>query len=313
MAMNDGHILEQFLEMMMVERGVAAYTIDAYRKDLSDYQQFLHEQESNVTDVDERLLMLWHADAKMRGHQPSSIARKFSAIRQLHKFMLIEQWRDDNPTKLLKMPKLGKKLPKIVSDDEMQNLFDVLEDMQTKQPHDAIRLTCLLEILYGSGLRVSELVSLPLSAILSDAKLLRVMGKGGKERMVPLSDLALEALQAWLSIRHFYVPKNKFNEQDDKSFLFPSKSKQGHLTRQRFGQMLKELAVLANIPPAKISPHVVRHAFASHLLNNGAGLLSVQKMLGHADITTTQIYTHILSDELKKFVLQNHPLNNMKT
>ncbi|MCH9853243.1 MAG: site-specific tyrosine recombinase XerD [Alphaproteobacteria bacterium] len=306
--MNDGHILEQFLEMMMVERGVAAYTIDAYRKDLSDYQQFLHEQESNVTDVDARLLMLWHADAKMRGHQASSIARKFSAIRQLHKFMLIEQWRDDNPTKLLKMPKLGRKLPKIISDEEMQNLFDVLEDMQKSQPHDAIRLTCLLEILYGSGLRVSELVSLPLSAILSDAKLLRVMGKGGKERIVPLSDLALEALTAWISIRHLYVPKNK---EEDKGFIFPSKSKQGHLTRQRFGQMLKELAVLANIPPEKISPHVVRHAFASHLLNNGAGLLSVQKMLGHADITTTQIYTHILSDELKKFVLQNHPLNGM--
>ena len=311
--MNDGHILEQFLEMMMVERGVATYTIEAYRKDLSDYQQFLHEQESNVTDVDARLLMLWHDDAKIRGHQDSSIARKFSAIRQLHKFMLIEQWRDDNPTKLLKMPKLGRKLPKIISDSDMQNLFDVLEQMQNNQPHDAIRLTCLLEILYGSGLRVSELVSLPLSAILSDAKLLRVMGKGGKERIVPLSDLALEALQAWISIRHHYLPKNKFNEQDDKGFIFPSKSKQGHLTRQRFGQMLKELAVLAKIPPEKISPHVVRHAFASHLLNNGAGLLSVQKMLGHADITTTQIYTHILSDELKKFVLQNHPLNKMKT
>ncbi|MCH9852303.1 MAG: site-specific tyrosine recombinase XerD [Alphaproteobacteria bacterium] len=307
--MNDGHILEQFLEMMMVERGVAAYTIDAYRKDLSDYQQFLHEQGSNVTDVDARLLMLWHEDAKLRGHQSSSIARKFSAIRQLHKFMLIEQWRDDNPTKLLKMPKLGRKLPKTISDKEMQNLFDVLDNMQKHQPHDAIRLTCLLEILYGSGLRVSELVSLPLSAILSDAKLLRVMGKGNKERIVPLSDLALQALQAWLSIRGHYLPKN--NDQEDKGFLFPSKSKQGHLTRQRFGQMLKELAVLANIPPTKISPHVVRHAFASHLLNNGAGLLSVQKMLGHADITTTQIYTHILSDELKKFVLQNHPLNKM--
>ncbi len=309
----DSNLLEQFLEMMMVERGAATHTIQAYTKDLQNYQQFLQENKSSFMHVDKSLLMHWHSDLKMRGHKDSSIARKYSAVRQLHKFMLAEQWRDDNPTKLLKMPKIGRTLPKILSKEEIERLFEALNGMKQENSHEATRFICLLEILYGSGLRVSELVSLPLSAILFDLKLLRIIGKGNKERVVPLSGMALAALQTWLSIREKYLPKHAHDEDAlvDAGYLFPSNSKEGHLTRQRFGQMLKELAVKANIPKEKISPHVLRHAFASHLLNNGAGLLTVQKMLGHADITTTQIYTHILDDELKNFVLEQHPLNQM--
>ena len=305
------NILEQFLEMLLVERGCANQTLQAYQRDLQDYHLFLHSQQTDFMRVTYEILLEFDRDLRMRGVQSATIARKYSAIRQLHKFMVSEEWRADNPTKLLHMPKKTRRLPKTLSESQMQKLFDAIDRFKQQNPAEATRLSCLLEILYGSGLRVSELVSLPISAILTDVKLIRLTGKGGKDRVVPLSNTSMQALQQWYAIRAQFLPKNKLSMMHDKGYLFPSNSKAGHMTRQRFGQILKELAMLADIPVTSISPHVIRHAFASHLLNNGARLLTVQKMLGHADITTTQIYTHILDDELKDFVFEQHPVQQM--
>ena len=232
------------------------------------------------------------------------MSRRLSALRQFVRFLVSEARRADDPTATIDSPKQGRVLPKVLSEDEVGRL---IETAQRRGGPDGIRLVALLEILYATGLRVSELVGLPLTAFSRDGRYLVVMGKGGKERIVPLSDPARKAMEAYLPVRAAFLVKGREARQRD--FLFPSRiSEEGHLTRQRFAQLLKELAIHARIDPAKVSPHVLRHAFATHLLDHGADLRAVQKMLGHADIATTQIYTHVVSDRLRRIVTEHHPL-----
>jgi integrase/recombinase XerD len=208
--------------------------------------------------------------------------------------------RADDPTGALDSPRQGRPLPKILSEAEVDALLDAARD---RDGAEGVRLTCMLELLYATGLRVSELVGLPLAAVARDPRVILVRGKGGKERMVPLTEAAIEAVEAWRAVRGAYVPTGQ-----DSRYLFPSRSEEGHLTCRRLGQLLKELAIDSGIDPAKVSPHVMRHAFATHLLHHGADLRSLQQMLGHADISTTQIYTHVLGERLKTLVATHHPL-----
>jgi integrase/recombinase XerD len=228
------------------------------------------------------------------------VARRLSVIRQFFRFLLAERLREDDPASTLDSPRLGRSLPKVLSREEVDRLIEATRD---KDDSDGGRMATLLEILYATGLRVSELVTLPLAAVERDPTVLVVRGKGDKERLVPLSDPARVAIVSWLHVRAAILP------EDEKSrFLFPSRGRTGHLTRQRFAQLLKEAALAADIDPARVSPHVLRHAFASHLLAGGADLRSVQLMLGHADIATTQIYTHVLDEKLRALVQDKHPL-----
>ena len=308
MGQTDQNILEQFLEMMLFERQSSKLTVEAYNHDLQTHISYLQQIGKNLQTATYQDLLGWNQDLSLRGVGDSTIARKNSVLKQIYKFMLLEELRADNPSKLLAVGKIKKTLPKILTQDEVTRLFDAIALF--KNHNERVRLMCLLEILYGCGLRVSELVSLPTSAIIINSGVVRVSGKGNKERVIPLSKMALQALQEYFKVRNYFAQKT-LQSQKDKNYLFPSKGSQGHLTRQAFGQILKQLALYANIAPEKISPHSLRHAFASHMLSNGAGLLNVQKMLGHADIATTQIYTHILDDKVKKFVLEQHPLNEL--
>jgi integrase/recombinase XerD len=235
---------------------------------------------------------------------PRTVARRLSVMRQFFRFLLAERLRDDDPATTLDSPRLGRPLPKVLSREEVDRLIEVA---RAKDAVDGGRMATLLEILYAAGLRVSELVSLPLSAVERDPSMLLVRGKGDKERLVPLSDPARTAIVAWLHMR-----SSQLAEGETSRFLFPSRGRTGHLTRQRFAQLLKEAAMGAGIDPARVSPHVLRHAFASHLLAGGADLRSVQLMLGHADIATTQIYTHVLDEKLRSLVQDHHPLARRK-
>jgi integrase/recombinase XerD len=230
----------------------------------------------------------------------TTVARRLSVIRQFFRFLLAERLRADDPSSTLDSPRLGRPLPKVLSRVEVDRL---IETAKARDGTDGGRLETLLEILYATGLRVSELVTLPLAAVERDPAALVVRGKGGKERMVPLSDPARAAIAAWRRVRD-----GSLDEGETSRFLFPSRGRTGHLTRQRFAQLLKEAALAAGLDPARVSPHVLRHAFASHLLEGGADLRSVQLMLGHADIATTQIYTHVLDEKLRALVQEKHPL-----
>jgi len=235
------------------------------------------------------------------GMAPTTSARRLSCLRQFHKFLVAERVRNDDPTNTIDGPRRGRPLPKLLSEGDVDRL---LVAAQKREGPDGLRLVALLEVLYATGLRVSELVGLPLNAIRPRERVVLVRGKGGRERMVPLGDAALRALDAYLAVR-----KVHFLAKDEESrWLFPSRSADGRLTRQRFGQLLKELAMEAGLPLRKVSPHVLRHAFATHLLAHGADLRAVQQMLGHADISTTQIYTHVLEERLRQLVETHHPL-----
>lgn len=295
--------LESFLEMLVAEKNASLATIDAYRRDLQDLQEHLARQKILLKDADgaalSSLLKKYHG----AGMNPRSVARKLSAWRQFYRFLLIENRRKDNPTANLETPKSGRSLPKILSHDDVQQLLEAckaLEDAEGK------RLRAMVELLYASGLRVSELVALPLAAVIREQPFLMIRGKGNKDRLVPLHETAQHCLKDYLEIRAFFLK----NPKEISPFLFPSRAKDGHLTRQRFGQILKELAISARLDPRQISPHVLRHCFASHLLQGGADLRSLQKMLGHADIATTQIYTHLASDQLYRAVKEFHPLSD---
>jgi len=240
-----------------------------------------------------------------RGMMARSAARRLSALRQFFKFLVAEQIRGDDPSAAIDGPKIGRPLPKLLDEDEMTRLIEVCAALDG--PSGA-RLKALVELSYASGLRVSELVGMPLAAVLREQPVLIVRGKGSKERMVPLNAPARAALNAYLEHRTSFLPKGAKGRPEASPHLFPSRGKEGHLTRQRFGQMLKNLALKANIDPARISPHVLRHAFATHLLDHGADLRSLQKMLGHADIATTQIYTHVAGRRLQQLVEAHHPL-----
>jgi integrase/recombinase XerD len=293
--MTDRHI-ETFLEMMAAERGAAALTLDAYRRDLEDFSAFLAGHGRAPHQADVPLLRDHLAVLRQRGLAARSAARHLSTLRQFHRFLFAEGVRADDPTLTLDTPRLGRPLPKYLSEDEAERLIAAAG---RRRGVAGVRATALVELLYAAGLRVSELVALPASALARDRPMLIVRGKGAKERMVPLGEPARQAAAAWLAVRQ---PKAS-------RWLFPGNGGGGHLTRTGFARLLTQLAVSAGIPPSRVSPHVLRHSFASHLLGHGADLRSVQQMLGHADIATTQIYTHVLDERLKSLVNQHHPLS----
>ncbi len=288
--------IEAFLEMMVAERGASPRTIEAYRRDLTDLTAFLEARNVSLVRVKRSDLQAYMHQLVCNGMSPKTQARRLSATREFYRFLFSEDVVDKNPSDYLLSPKLNKSLPKYLSEAEVRRLIETAQ-------RENKRIYTLLEVLYASGLRVSELVGLPVLAVTQDNKTLFVTGKGNKERMVPLNEPASAALEQWLTVREMMLPPGRPNK-----WLFPSSSKSGHLTRDGFFKHLKQVALTAGIPPEKVSPHVFRHSFASHLVAHDADLRSVQKMLGHADIATTEIYTHVLEDRLKKVVEKSHPL-----
>ncbi len=289
--------LKAFLQMMTVERNAARPTLDAYGRDLAD----LKETCGDLLGLDEAALARWFADLDRRGLSSATLRRKRSAARQFYRFCVTENLLTVDPSRKIAAAKKGLKLPKILARDEVEALISAAD---AKDPHQAIRLRCLIEMAYASGMRISELVGLRLDAVARDPAFLIVKGKGGVERLVPLNGPARTAIKAYLDIRGaFLQAKDQANP-----FLFASRGAEGHLTRRRVGQLLDEAAVNAGIDPARVSPHVLRHAFATHLLEGGADLRTVQTLLGHADISTTQIYTHVASERLREVVETHHPL-----
>ena len=294
--------------MLSAERGAAGNTLEAYRRDLLDFAQFLLPRKRTVQHADAGDLSAYLAWLHDQGLAASTAARRLSALKQFYLFLFSEGTRTDNPTSAIDSPKLGRPLPKVLSEAEVSSLLKATSDAAAqargKSRLKALRLSCLLELLYATGLRVSELVSLKRRVIGDDDRFLIVRGKGGRERLVPLSAAARQAVLDYAAaLKQVEDVSGKRSE-----WLFPSSAKGGHLTRQRFGQELKSLAAQAGIATERVSPHVLRHAFASHLLANGADLRAVQQMLGHADISTTQIYTHVLDERLKQLVQDHHPL-----
>ncbi|CAK0754101.1 Tyrosine recombinase XerD [Azospirillaceae bacterium] len=306
--------VDGFLDMLASERASSANTRQAYQRDLADVETWLRRHNLSLItagpeDIRRYFDALAHGavspQASADPASPRTAARRLSALRQFYRFLISEGRRSEDPTSILNAPNAGRPLPKVLSEADITALISTA---RLQQNPDHFRLTALLEILYGGGLRVSELVELPLRAVSRDKRFLIVRGKGNKERLVPLSDPARKALEAWLPHRADYVTPER--EKRHGSYLFPSRSAaEGHLTRQRFGQILKELALEAGLDPDRVSPHVLRHAFATHLIDHGADLRSVQKMLGHSDISTTEIYTHVSIGRLTTVVNEHHPLS----
>lgn len=296
--------------MLGAERGAAENTLRSYQTDLSDFLAFLSKRGAGAHSAQSAHISAYLEQMAGRGLAPSTRARKLSAIRQFFKFLYAEGLRGDDPAASVESPKQARGLPKILSVAEVDELLKVAEQAaQTAaggRRARALRLYCLLELLYATGLRVSELVSLSRAVVSGGDGFLTVTGKGGRERIVPLTEVAQSAVAEFLEAI-------EGEGREPSRWLFPSRSKQGHLTRQRFSQELKELAAQAGIAPARISPHVLRHAFASHLLERGAELRAVQQLLGHADISTTQIYTHVLEERLRNLVIDHHPLGRAGT
>ena len=295
-------LIDSFLNMLVAERGATVNTVSAYLNDISHFKKYLIENEidSKIESCSKDSISNYIKYLSKNGLNPRTATRRLSSLRQFFLFLQSENHRSDNPTNNVDGPRQIKSLPKLLSEEEVEQLFE--QANQIVGP-EGIRLVCLLEIVYAAGLRVSELISLPNTALAQDQNILLVRGKGGKERLVPLTISAIDSINAYREVRHVFLKSNR-----ESKFLFPSRSKEGFLTRRRVGQLLKELAIASNIKPEKVSPHVLRHAFATHLLDHGADLRSLQKMLGHADISTTQIYTHVLSKRLMSVVSSHHPL-----
>tara|TARA_R110002051_G_scaffold259449_5_gene319244 strand:+ start:322792 stop:323724 length:933 start_codon:yes stop_codon:yes gene_type:complete len=303
---NTGPEIDLFLDMMAAERGAARNTLDAYARDLTDVSQRLAARGvpltlAATTDLEQVL-----AGIESDGLSAATAARRLSAMKRFYRFLLSEGRRSDDPCTPLRGPKQGRSLPKILSEADVDALFGAVADLPGPS---GLRTRALLEILYAGGLRVTELVSLPLSAFIQTERCIFVTGKGGRERLVPLTASALEAMAAYREVRAAHLPPAKSGQHKAQRYLFPSRTaKSGHLTRERFAQILQEVALAAGLDPARVSPHVLRHAFATHLLARGADLRSVQLLLGHADVSTTQIYTHVLDERLKSLVETAHPL-----
>jgi integrase/recombinase XerD len=305
-----GRHLEGFLEMLSAERGAALNTLDAYRRDIDDYTGFLMGRGRDEVDAGADDIRAWLSDLANRGFRTSTAARRLSAARQFHRFLYTEGIRKDDPGAALEGPKRGRPLPKILSIAEVEALLaaagEGLDD--EKRPllerFRAARMLALLELLYATGMRVSELVTLPRTAARPGTKVLTIRGKGGKERLVPLTGAAQRAGAAYLTLL------DTVRETEGARHLFPSLSESGHVTRQAFARDLKAVALRASIDPRRVSPHVLRHAFASHMLQNGADLRSIQQLLGHADVATTQIYTHVLDERVSAMVRDLHPLSD---
>ena len=295
-----GKTVEQFLEMLIAERGASSNTCTSYLNDISNFDKFLSGAETTLEDATTDDIRRYLRHRSEVGANNPTISRNLSVLRQFFKFLQSENVRLDNPALNVDGPKVSRTLPKVISEDDVEALLKAAHKLQTAE---GIRLTCLLEIAYASGLRVTELVSLPTDALNLTSETLLISGKGGKERLVPLTSSAMNAIVAYERVRIDFLKGNNTSK-----FLFPSRSKQGYLTRRRLGQLLKELAIQAGLDPTIISPHILRHAFASHLLNRGADLRSLQKMLGHSDISTTQIYTHVQKEKLRAVISSYHPM-----
>jgi len=339
-------LIDSFLDMLLAERNAAANTRLAYQRDLLDAAKFLAKKKADLVEANEDDLRAYLQSFGAKA--ASTQARRLSALRQFFRFLASEHHRKDDPSRAIDAPKLGRNLPKYLSENEVERL---LKNVSRMKGAEGARLKAMLELLYASGLRVTELVSLPLAAVQFEQECVRVTGKGSKERVVPIGEPAVKAIREWLVYREEMFShkssrspplaggarggvlkvdpspaktkdltkvKSKFSqplpqgERNNSIYLFPARDGKKHLTRQRFFQLLKELAVNADIDPKRLSPHVLRHAFATHLIEHGADLRSVQTMLGHADIATTQIYTHVASDRLAKTVTQHHPLGRKK-
>jgi integrase/recombinase XerD len=310
---SDATLTNLFLDMLAAEQGAGDNTLDAYRGDLADFSEFLASMGQDFAGTETQPLRDYLADLDQRGFKSSSVARRLSAMRHLFRFLLNERIRSDDPAAILSGPKRGRGLPKVLSIADVDRLLSRAKELSdapevsAPQRLRAMRLYCLLEVLYATGLRVSELVALPLSASRRDARMIVVRGKGNKERLVPLNEPSRQAMADYLAAMTALKPEKKKNAASSK-WLFPSFGESGHLTRQHFARDLKELAGSAGLAPRLVSPHVLRHAFASHLLHNGADLRIVQTLLGHTDISTTQIYTHVVEERLKSLVRDLHPL-----
>ena len=291
--------IEAFLEMIAVERDASPHTLSAYGRDLADAETWLKDA-GGLMSAPQEALEAWFADLSRRGLSAATAARRRASVRQFYRFALGEGWRTDDPSRRLDAPKQGRSLPKTLSRDEIEALLTAAAADSTA----GLRLIVLVEMAYASGLRVSELLALKVEAVRRDPAYLIVRGKGGKERLAPLNMPAREAIKAWLNARDAARKPNT----PDSAWLFPSHGKSGHLTPRRFAQLLDQAAITAGIDPTRVSPHVLRHAFATHLLEGGADLRVVQTLLGHADISTTQIYTHVAVDRLSQVVHANHPL-----
>ncbi len=297
--------LEAFLEMIAAERDASPNTLDAYRRDLLDFAGFCAAEAVPLAEAGRETLSAYLRDLARQGFAPTTQRRRLSALRQFHRFLIENGIRADDPTQGLEGPQRGRPLPKTLGEKEVTALLERARDEIAEAESEgarrrALRTRCLLELLYATGLRVSELVSLPASAARSERPLLMVKGKGGRERLVPLTPASRDAMAEWDEARRAAGGSGPW--------LFPADAQGGHLTRQAFARDLKDLAARAGLPAAKISPHVLRHAFASHLLSHGADLRVVQRLLGHADISTTQIYTHVLEERLRRTVADHHPL-----
>jgi len=302
-----GALVALFLDMLAAERGAAANTLAAYARDLDAYVAFLAESGTGASAADASQVRAFVRRLDLSGLKASSAARRLSAVRQFHRFLYLEGYAAADPTAAVSGPKRGRALPKVLSVEEVDRLLAAAREAAeapAASPVEAVRaarMHCLLELIYASGLRVSELVALPQAAARSRERFLIVRGKGGKERLVPLTEAARSAARSYLALleRH---------GRGSGPWLFPADSKTGHLTRQAFARDLKAAAAAALLRADRVSPHVLRHAFASHLLQNGADLRVVQELLGHADIATTQIYTHVLDERLKTMVRDLHPM-----
>jgi integrase/recombinase XerD len=294
--------LDAFIEMLAVERGASPHTLGAYRRDLDDFAGFL--QGRPIDGADSVALRGYLTQLSRAGFSPRTAARRLSALRQYFRFAYAEGWRTDDPTLALDGPRLGRSLPKVLATEDIVAMIGAAAARATPK---GLRLVAILEILYASGMRISELAGLPLAAAARDPQTLIIRGKGNKERLVPLTDSARAALKRYLEVRPSFLAEGQTSR-----FLFPVPGKPKPLSRVRIGQLLKAVAADAGVDPTKVSPHVLRHAFATHLLEGGADLRSVQQMLGHADIATTQIYTHVAVPRLKALVTNHHPLGRRR-
>jgi integrase/recombinase XerD len=304
----DSDWISAFLDAHAAEQGAARNTLLGYGRDLKDAAAWLARRGAGFASADRAALEAYLAGLEAEGLSAATRARRLSALRQLYRFAHDEGWRADNPCLQIRGPSKTRALPKTLGIDEVERLLDTAR-ATGRTEGERLRNACLFELLYATGLRVSELVSLPAAALRGDPRMLLVRGKGGKERMVPLSDPAREAARAWLA--HLVAEQDAARREKGtppSPHLFPSRGKAGHLTRVRFFTLVKEIAARAGLDPDRVTPHTLRHAFATHLLQNGADLRAIQTLLGHADIATTEIYTHILDERLRGLVLERHPL-----
>lgn len=311
----DSARLESFLEMMSAERGAAANTLASYERDLTDLREFLGSRRQSLTEAATSDLSAYLTHLSAQGFAATSQARRLSSMRQFYRFLYSEGLRSDDPTGIIDAPKKGVALPKTMSVADVNRLLGLAaQEAANEGPGQLarIRMHLLLELLYATGMRVSELVSLPVKVLRQEGRFLMIRGKGNKDRMVLLSRTAIEAMEKYEAARKALASEKgkaaKKAEATDSPWLFPSNSKEGYLPRQVFARDLKDIAIRAGLPPSAVSPHVLRHAFASHLLQNGADLRAVQELLGHSDISTTQIYTHVLEERLQELVQTHHPL-----